>query len=371
MNVLIVLIICLLSYLVESIYNNDSVSIYNTTSLSLTTTTLSLKYKWDSLLPPRLQWLHNDGYCGEVSTIMALLKYGNYLSQYDFRAISSKYSVLGDSNKPQQTQFYLVGSNDEQSSLAVKLKYIEYDHSNRDPKVYLAWCKKMTRLGYAVTITVYMNYYLFYGINDNTAGEWDYDHIVSISKIESNYDDDEYHDDDIITLEDHGLWAPRKTGPLYLFSYTFKDFPGTREEANTQTDSNKIYTLPSSLASGQYGICHTGVIDDNSELLPITITSNVNYEAPEIDNHSEIRPASMPIVLTIKISSLLRNQNYILYKYDDENMIPTSNFNDHKDNAISFIEFTLNDNDDYNHDSYIITDNIQSNQKAFYRAVKY
>ena len=78
----------------------------------------------------------------------------------------------------------------------------------------------------------------------------------------------------------------------------------------------------------------------------------------------------MPIVLTIKISSLLRNQNYILYKYDDENMIPTSNFNDHKDNAISFIEFTLNDNDDYNHDSYIITDNIQSNQKAFYRAVR-
>ena len=252
------LLISLLIYLGESISNYSVNIIYdnNSNSNNNMTTFKALKHQWDSLLPPRLQWLHNDGYCGEVSTIMALLKYGNYLSQYDFRSISSKYSEYGDGNKPQQTQFYLVGSNDQQSSLAVKLKYIEYDHSNRDPKIYLAWCKKMTRLGYAVTITVYMNYYLFYGITDNTSGEWDYDHIVSISKIESNYDDDEYHDDDIITIEDHGLWAPRKTGPLYLFSYSFKDFPGTREEANTQTNPNKIYTLPASKVAGQYGILY-------------------------------------------------------------------------------------------------------------------
>ena len=117
------------------------------------------------------------------------------------------------------------------------------------------------------------------------------------------------------------------------------------------------------------GICHTGVIDVNKELLPITITTNVNYESPEIINHSEVRPDPMPITLTIKITSLSKNQKYILYKYDDENMIPNFNFNDYKDKAISFIEFSLNDNNN-DDDSYIINDNILSNQKAFYRAVR-
>lgn len=40
-------------------------------------------------LPPRLQWEHNGGYCGEVSMIVAGLYYGQYLSQYDVRAIAS------------------------------------------------------------------------------------------------------------------------------------------------------------------------------------------------------------------------------------------------------------------------------------------
>jgi hypothetical protein len=44
---------------------------------------------YDSNIPDRLQWLHNDGYCGEVSLIMAGLKYGQYHSQYDAREISA------------------------------------------------------------------------------------------------------------------------------------------------------------------------------------------------------------------------------------------------------------------------------------------
>lgn len=338
-----------------------------TTTISSLLSTSSLRYTWDSSIPARLQWLHNDGYCGEVSTIMALLKYGNYMSQYDLRVIASKYSTLGDPNKPQQTQFYLVGSNDESSSSAVKLNSIEYDHSIRSAQEYLTWCKKMIRKGYTITITVYMNYYLFYGITDVNAGERDYDHIVSVSKIESNYDDDLYHDDDIITLEDHGLWAPRKTGPQYLFSYTFKEFPGTREDANTQT-LNKIYTLPSSFSAGQFGICHTGVIDLNKELLPITVNTNINYESPEIPNHSETRPPSLNITLTITVSDLNPNTNYVLYKYDDESKVPIKDFNKNKNNAIKVIAFTSSENNTTTN-TYTITEEILSNEKAFYRAV--
>jgi hypothetical protein len=37
-------------------------------------------------IPPRLQWNHNAGYCGEVSLISAGLYYGQYISQYDARS---------------------------------------------------------------------------------------------------------------------------------------------------------------------------------------------------------------------------------------------------------------------------------------------
>ena len=363
MIIYLALIILLLQSLVLC-NSTIALDIYNITTT--TTSSSSLKYKWDSNIPARLQWLHNDGYCGEVSTIMALLKFGNYISQYDFRDIASKYSTLGDPSKPQQTQFYLVGENDQEASSAVKLNSIEYDHSIRNAQEYLAWCKKMITKGHTITITVYMNYYLFYGTTDPNAGEWDYDHIVSISKIESNYDDDLYHDDDVLTMEDHGLWAPRKTGPQYLFSYTFKDFPGTREDANTQTDSNKIYTLPSSKTAGQFGICHTGVIDLNKELLPITVNTNVNYESPEIPNHSETRPPAMNITLTVTVSGLNPNTNYVLYKYDDENKVPIKDFNKNKNNAVKVIEFIGPEN---NTNTYTIIEEILSNEKAFYRAV--
>jgi hypothetical protein len=42
---------------------------------------------WTNNIPPRLQWEANFGYCGEVSLISAGLYYGQYLSQYDARAI--------------------------------------------------------------------------------------------------------------------------------------------------------------------------------------------------------------------------------------------------------------------------------------------
>ena len=38
--------------------------------------TVARPCSWSSGLVPRLQWLGNDGYCGEVSVQMAGLKYG-------------------------------------------------------------------------------------------------------------------------------------------------------------------------------------------------------------------------------------------------------------------------------------------------------
>lgn len=49
----------------------------------------------------------------------------------------------------------------------------------------------MVRKGYPVTIGVYMNQYLFYGSQSSSAGDSDYDHIVSVAEIMSNYNDGE------------------------------------------------------------------------------------------------------------------------------------------------------------------------------------
>jgi len=241
--------------------------------------TSNKKYKFDSHLPDRLQWIHNDGYCGEVSVQMALLQNGAYLSQYDIRQISAVKSGASDL---QRKDFYLVGENDQRASGLMKLAYVEYDHSVFDSKAYLSWVKQMIRSKKAaVTITVYMNNYLFYGATDPNAGYPDYDHIVSVASIQSDYDDDLYHDDDIITMSDHGLWAPTVPGPPYpypfdapyYFSYSFKEFQKTREQANAKTAG--VYALPISSPSqnyaGNFGIAHTGVADTEGATIHVHI----------------------------------------------------------------------------------------------------
>jgi hypothetical protein len=309
---------------------------------------------YDSGMSPRLQWLANDGYCGEVSTISAGLKYGQYLSQYDMRDIATGA----------QADEYLVGVNDESAAKKVKLQHIEFDgKTNIGTDNYLAWIKTMARKGYAVTISVYMNYYLFYGMTSPTAGDAEYDHIVSVSSISSAYDDDKYHDEDVIVISDHGLWAPYRTGPVYLFNYTFKDFVGTREEANKKTGNT--YTLPASskTTTFNYGIAHTGIMDDDGVLLPVSITTNVNYEDPEMENRSEKRPAAMPLDLTITVAGLTPGEAYMLYRYSDETKVPTANFNSQLANAAESTPFTATKS------TFVATKSILSNEKNFFRCV--
>jgi len=184
------------------------------------------KYEWVTQdLPPRRQWGSNYGYCGETSTAAALLKFGAYMSQWDVRAIS----VL----RPEATQYcsqcwYSIGVNDQIASTKMRLTFDEFPSyaPTSTTKEYYLWLKKMTRAGNAVTMTVYMNHNQFYGSKDPEAGFHFYDHIVSVAKYSSNYDDDEYHGDDVITFSDNGLWSP-EFNPPYFFSYTLDEFCGS------------------------------------------------------------------------------------------------------------------------------------------------
>ena len=299
---------------------------------------------------------------------MSGLKYGQYLSQYDVREIAAVCPSNVQVCQVQEKRYYLVGTNDQRASNLLKLEAIEYDSKDVSPshtKKYLGWIKAMLRRGFAPTITVFMNQYMFYGSLDINAGYPDYDHIVSATSVDSDYDDDEYHDEDVITFDDHGLYGPwpQNLRPFY-FSYTFKEAMGDRQYANSKTLGN-VYTVPAVDNIGNYGITHTGPCDLDKVLFPVRIETNVNFEEPEIRNGCEDRPEPMQLTLNVTVSGLVPGHEYFLYRYDDENKVPTFDFNAFSANALQVMVF--------NATSAVFTLKpivIMSNEKVFFRAVQ-
>uniref|UniRef100_A0A7S1G6T1 Uncharacterized protein n=1 Tax=Bicosoecida sp. CB-2014 TaxID=1486930 RepID=A0A7S1G6T1_9STRA len=330
-------------------------------------TPLGRKYSWSASTPPRLQWLGNDGYCGEVSAIMAGLKFGQYLSQYDLRDVATG----------SQLRYYLVGENDGVTARRLRLQHSEYPNTcvpregarrGNCARQYLAWAKNQTRHGGAVTITVYMNYNLFYGSTDPRAGEVDYDHIVSVARVDSDYDDDAFHADDLLTIVDHGLWSPDNV-PQYAFTYAFGAAMGSREEANSP--DGEVYTVPDAYSGGNFGIAHTGPADGGGELVPVRVDTSVNFERPGIKDGSQVRPPPMPLNLTVTASALVPGVRYMLYEYANETAVPTAAFNAHKADAAASLPFVAAGGDmDGANATFTVRRSIMSDEKVFYRAVR-
>jgi hypothetical protein len=184
--------------------------------------------------PYRLQWYNNNGYCGEVSIIISGLLFGQYFSQFDTRTIAAHYS----SNNPQHVELQMGDNSDIYTATQMRLKYLEWDNTVRNTKSFLQWVKQQTILGFPVSIGVFMNQYLFGNLPYTGAPE--YEHIVTVVSVTSNYDDNLYHDEDLLVFTDHGLWGAYPPYP-YLFNFTFKSFQGTRAYANLPT--SPVYTL--------------------------------------------------------------------------------------------------------------------------------
>jgi len=302
-------------------------------------------------IPPRLQWVNNNGYCGEVSLISAGLYYGQYISQYDIRAIAGK-------NAPQNKTQLLIGGNDSYAATQLHLNSIEWDTDDEeDTDDFLAWVKQNVAKGYPVAIGVYMNQYLFHDNPDPTAGDSDYDHIVPVIGIDSNYPltDPNYYSDDVLHFSDNGVWM--SDNPPYLFSYGFDEFQASRKDANAK--DGEIYSVSDDASN--YGIAITGVMDLNGDTLPVRISTNYNFETPDIANGSK-RPLPTPLVLTITISGLQPNVVYNLYRYNTIDSVPNSNFNASK--ALEHWQFTASGS------THVMIERINSNEIAIYRAVK-
>lgn len=309
-------------------------------------------------IAPRNQWEANFGYCGEVSLISAGLYYGQYISQYDARAIASQ-------NTPQnkaESQL-LLGVNDQYAAKQMHLSSIEWDGSGGQPTTeFLAWVKQMIVSGYPVSIGILMNQYLFYGQKNAAAGDTDYDHIVPVYGVGSSQPlgDPSYYADDVIYFSDNGLWTPKGNVPIYLFDYAFGIFQQDRNQANAASAS--VYSL-STQGSG-FGIAITGVTDPNGETLPVSLKTSINYE-PAIQNGATSRPAPIPVTLTITLSNLEPGVSYKLYRYSQFGSVPDANFNASASQAQESWDVEISSGT-----TYEMTEQIQSDEMAIYRAVR-
>lgn len=293
---------------------------------------------------PRYQWNHNYGYCGEVSFISAGLYFGEYLSQYDARAAAD--------HAPQNRyrSQLLLGENDLHAAQTMHLNAIEWNRrTERNTAEFLAWVKSNALLGRPVAIGIYMNQYRFYHDRNPKAGSPQYDHIVPVIGVGSGE----------LTFSDNGEWSSGLRNARYFFTYTFAGFPRSRREANDPR--GPIYSTAND--GRNYGIAITGVADRNHETLPVSVSTSLNYERPQIVQGSTKPPPPEPLVLTITLSGLEIGQTYNLYRYNTLAAIPDGRFNANAGRASEKWRIAARAK------TFSMTERIRSDEVAAYRAV--
>lgn len=309
-------------------------------------------------LPPRQQWEANYGYCGEVSLISAGLYYGQYVSQHDARAIASK-----NANQAERDSQLLLGVNDAYAAAQMHLTAVAWKNTtSSDTEDFLAWVKGNVAAGYPVAIAVYENRSTFEESDDPEAGDDEYDHIVPVTGISSKHPltkPAQYNADDKITFNDNAHYTPNDE-PLYVYSYTFASFQATRREANSK--AHPVYSL--ARGGNNYGLAITGIIDKDGQALPVRLSTNVNYEKPEMKDGSNARPAARDLTLTVAVSGLKPGLSYNLYRYDSFESVPNSGFNAAAKQADKKWKIKINSGS-----TFSLKEKIKSDQIAVYRAV--
>ena len=324
---------------------------------SIAATPASTTYTAGSKLPPRIQWDANYGYCGEVSFISAGLNYGQYISQYDARALASK-----NAGQRLESSQLLLGVNDVAAAKAMHLTATAFNTTQQPTSTaFLTWVKSNVIAGYPVVIGVFMNQNRFYATTNLYAGDTEYDHIVAVTGMTSTRPltgTATYYADDVLTFNDNGEWTTNGQ-PQNAFSFAFGTFVTTRQQANAKTAA--VYSLKN---GADYGIAITGIIDLSHETMPVRLTTSTNAETPAIVDGSNTRPAAKPVTLTITVSSLKPGTTYTLYRYNSMTKVPDSNINANVANAAQKWTIKIASGS-----TYTMTQTINSNEIAVYRAV--
>jgi hypothetical protein len=328
---------------------------------------------YENPISPRFQWNHNGGYCGETSFIAAGLYYGQYLSQYDVRAIASPGMAQNALKNGTYSSQLLLGKNDASAANSLRLKH-EIWPGDKSTEDFMLWVKKHVLQGHPVIIGVFNNITLLNEENVLGNGDSEYDHIVPVLGFGTD-NKKEFSNKDVILLSDNGLYTPGNSIPFYhQFRMKPDDkivgaypFLGHRKAANNFNGNiYSVLKLKSGLQKNKqnYAIAITGVKDQSNETLPVRITTNLNYELPAIASDSNKRPKAMDLDLRITVSGLTPNTKYNLYEYNDENNVPIAKFNKHAGKASKKHKIKVTKGD-----TFTMTMPIKSKQKVFFRAV--
>ncbi len=168
-------------------------------------------------IPARFQWEANYGYCGEVSLISAGLYYGQYVSQYDARAIASP----GVSQDEEGSQL-LLDENEATAARAMKLKYQIWPKKGSTDD-FLIWTKHHLLDEHPVIWGVYANTHMFEIVPERGAN---FDHIVPVTGFSSSHPitDQRIYPDDEITFSDNGSYAQTVEKAPLLWTYPISRF---------------------------------------------------------------------------------------------------------------------------------------------------
>ena len=117
-------------------------------------------------VPPRRMWGWGPGlkgYCGEASFQSCGLFYGNYFSQERIRYAAGNKELL-------------VGLHDEKVAKALKLKYQQFDESQKgvsETETFLRWAQRHVTVGHNPVISGF-----FLHVPTKSDGHEGYDHIM-------------------------------------------------------------------------------------------------------------------------------------------------------------------------------------------------
>ena len=272
---------------------------------------------------PFYQWENNNGYCGEVSMMQGGFANGQFMSQFNARAIcGTGLSQSGPDGAcaahqavPNYNAQLLIEDPDTgvtgphryanaalciaNSGLAGQtFPYGDEPAGQAGYETYMRWVKAQVIAGNQVTVAL-----LYDGGHDPQ-----YDHEVGVLKIGTNHDpaDPAYYPDDVLYFDDHGAytlegrhWGLNPAIPPgagtdtvgctpYLFGYSFASLANTRRGANADgahaysiilPDQRRIETYTGGngyaplriTGPRNYGFSVTGPRDDDHETLPVTL----------------------------------------------------------------------------------------------------